>query len=205
MFEPDAMPAPLAHVLGRVRALATDVDLTSPESRAAALAGLQQVVSAAHATYFTALASFDAHADGATLHGARSTSAWLQGALHLAPGEASTHVRVARATRDVLADSCQDLHAGLVTTGHLAGIERSVRHLPSNVRADAAETLGALARQVDVGRLRTAGRRLQHVVDPMGRWLRALSSSSAAICTCPPCLTAWSRSTACSTQRVPRS
>jgi Domain of unknown function (DUF222)/HNH endonuclease len=130
--------------------------------------GLRQLIDAAEAVYLRQLADFDTHGDGAVLHGARSTSAWLQGALHLAPGEASTHVRVARASRDRLGESVDDLRQGRVTTAHLASIERSLRRLPDDVVPEAAATLGSLARQVDVGRLRTAGRRLQHVVDPDG-------------------------------------
>lgn len=180
MFQPDALPAPLDAVLTQVRAWG-DVGMApgsatsgapgsaaSAEERAAWLAGLRQLVDAAEAAYLQTLADVDTHADGAVLHGARSTSAWLQGALHLAPGEASTHVRVARAGRTHLSTSLDDLRQGRITTGHLQTLERSLRRLPAEVVPDAAATLGDLARQVDVGRLRTAGRRLQHVVDPDG-------------------------------------
>lgn len=171
MFQPDALPTPLGAVLSEIRAWSGatgPADAASAEERAAWLAGLRQLVDAAEAVYLQTLGVFDSHADGAVLHGARSTSTWLQGALHLAPGEASTHVRVARAARDEIAGSLLDLRDGHVTTGHLTAIERSLRHLPDHVVPEAAVTLGSLARQVDVGRLRTAGRRLQHVVDPDG-------------------------------------
>jgi hypothetical protein len=170
VFQPDALPEPLVGVLAEVRAWGdTEVAApASPDERAAWVSGLRQLVDAAEAVYLQTLADFDTQGDGAVLHGARSTSAWLQGALHLAPGEASTHVRVARASRNQICESWEDLREGRVTTGHLASIERSLRRLPDDVVPEAAAALGALARQVDVGRLRTAGRRLQHVVDPDG-------------------------------------
>lgn len=170
MYRPDTLPAPLSAVLTEVRAWGTaDRHSSEPaEVRAAWLSGLRQLVDAAEAVYLQTLSSFDAHADGQVLHGARSTTSWLQGALHLAPGEASTHVRVARASHGTLAPAVHDLRDGRVTSGHVAAIERSIRRLPSDVVDEAAATLGHLARQVDVGRLRTAGRAIQHAVDPDG-------------------------------------
>jgi hypothetical protein len=125
-------------------------------------------VDAAESVYLQALADVDANGDAELLHGARSTGSWLQGALHLAPGEASSHVRVARAARDLLAPAVAELREGRVTIDHLAAVERSVRRLPTDVVAEAAATLTELAPLVDVGRLRTAGRALQHAVDPEG-------------------------------------
>jgi hypothetical protein len=125
-------------------------------------------VDAAESVYLQALSEVDANGDAELLHGARSTGSWLQGALHLAPGEASTHVRVARAGRDLLAPAVADLRQGRVSVDHLAAVERSVRRLPTDVVHEAAAALIELAPLVDVGRLRTAGRALQYTVDPDG-------------------------------------
>ncbi|MCZ3385904.1 MAG: HNH endonuclease [Actinomycetia bacterium] len=155
-------------MLGEVRGWRDRPSNTNAEERVAWVAGLRQLVEAAEAVYLQALSEVDAHGDAELLHGARSTASWLQGALHLAPGEASSHVKVARASRDVLGASLEDLIAGRVTTGHLAAIERSIRRLPPEATPEAAKLLGDLAPLVDVGRLRTAGRALQYAVDPDG-------------------------------------
>ncbi len=104
------------------------------------------------------------------LHGARTTTSWLQGALHLAPGEASTHVKLARATRDV-AQLRREM-----TCRNGQGDQRSPRrHRTVTSTASIAKlrprqpNYSAILRQlVDAGRLRTAGRALQHAVDPDG-------------------------------------
>ena len=99
------------------------------------------------------LADFDTHGDGAVLHGARSTSAWLQGALAAAP------VGRLRSGWQTLARSAQRAversSPGRVTSGHGASIERCLRRLPDDVVPEAA-ALRVAARHVDVGRLRTA-------------------------------------------------
>lgn len=168
MFAPP-LPEPLGAVLQQVRSWkGQSSGMMGAADRVAWVAGLRQLVDATEAAYLQALSAVDAHGDAEFLHGARSTASWLQGALHLAPGEASSHVKVARATRDALDPSLEDLRAGRVNSGHLAAIERSLRHLPQEACAEAAQLLGDLAPLVDVGRLRTAGRALQHAVDPDG-------------------------------------
>lgn len=168
MFQPSVLPEPLAAVLGEVRALRASPSGTDAEERIAWVAGLRQLADAAEAAYLQVLSDVDANGEAELLHGARSTASWLQGALHLAPGEASSHVKVARATRGALAPSLDDLREGTVTSGHLAAVERSVRRLPPEAVPEAVTILGDLAKLVDVGRLRVAGRALQHTVDPDG-------------------------------------
>lgn len=167
MFCPP-MPEPLDAVLREVRAWGDGTAATDATDRVAWVAGLRQLVDAAESVYLQILSDVDANGDAELLHGARSTGSWLQGALHLAPAEASTHVRVARAGRDLLAPAVSELREGRVSIDHLAAVERSVRRLPANVVAEAIEALTDLAPLVDVGRLRTAGRALQHAVDPDG-------------------------------------
>ncbi|MCZ3389129.1 MAG: HNH endonuclease [Actinomycetia bacterium] len=167
MFRP-ALPDPLQSVLQEVRLWGDTASADGAEERVAWVAGLRQLIDAAESVYLQMLGDVDANGDAVVLHGARSTSSWLQGALHLAPGEASSHARVARAARGPLSEPLTDLRGGLVTSGHLAALERSIRHLPPAAAPEAVELLGELAKRVDVGRLRTAGRALQHAVDPDG-------------------------------------
>jgi hypothetical protein len=162
------LPEPLQSVLREVRSWGDGAGTAGPADRVARVAGLRQLVDAAEAAYLQVLSEVDANGDAELLHGARSTASWLQGALHLAPGEASSHVKVARATRGALAQSLDDLREGAVTSGHLAAVERSVRRLPPEAVPEAVTILGDLAKCVDVGRLRVAGRALQHTVDPDG-------------------------------------
>jgi hypothetical protein len=170
VFVPDSLPAPVRSVLDDVRAW-TGPDRAAPataEERAAWLVGLRQLVDAAEAAFLDVLSSFDNHGDGQVLHGAQSTGAWLQGAAHLAPGDASERVRIARAGRCLLRGPVAALAAGGVTYDQVRAIERSVRPLPDGVRAEAVGVLTDLAQRVDAGRVRTAGRALRHTVDPDG-------------------------------------
>ena len=89
-------------VLGDVRAWMGEPLGTTPDDRAAWVAGLQQLRDAVDAVMLGAVASFDDAGDGEILHGAASTQSWLRGALGVAPGEASERVRLARASRTLL-------------------------------------------------------------------------------------------------------
>ena len=173
MFTPQAMPEPLAQVLTQVREWSGD-DARSAlvsegaEARAAWLAGLQHLADAVTAAALTAVEVFDAHGDGEVLHGAANTSAWLRGALRLTGPEASERVRVARATRTVLADPVDRLNAGELTYDHVRAIERGTRHLPPEQQLAGARVLTDLARQATVSDVRTAATHLHYVLDPDG-------------------------------------
>ena len=172
MFTPDVLPAPVAvrQVLAQVRGWSgpdSDAPATAHD-RAAWLTGLRQLVDAAEAAFLDVLGSFDTNGDGQVLHGAQSTGAWLQGAAHLAPGDASERVRIARASRHLLREPVAALAAGSVSYDQVRAIERSIRPLPGDVQSEAVPMLTDLATRVDAGRLRTAGRALRHTVDPDG-------------------------------------
>lgn len=114
------------------------------------------------------LAAFDAAGDGEVLHGARSSAAWLRGALGIAGSEASQRVTAARGTRTHLARAVVELATGHLTYDHVRSIDRLVRPLPSEQVATAAEYLTELSTRADVETVRRAGRYLQNVVDPDG-------------------------------------
>ena len=74
VFTPDALPAPLGAVLGQVRTWSGDdareqLDGVGAESRAAWVAGLQQLADAVAVASLTAVEAFDAHGDGLVLAG----------------------------------------------------------------------------------------------------------------------------------------
>ncbi len=114
------------------------------------------------------LAAFDAHGDGEVLHGARSTVSWLTGALGIAPGDASSRVHLARASRSRLAPVVSLLADGQVTYDHVRGIGSAVRDLADEHVAPAVDVLADLATRVDVKQLQQAGKHLQDVVNPDG-------------------------------------
>jgi len=169
MFSPRNLPVEVDAVLADVRGWLPVVESASgPDERAAWLAGLRQLVDATEAVFSAALQRFDVHGDAEVLHGARSTSAWLQGGLHLAPGDASERVRIARGSRAHLCRPITALANGAITYDQVRTIDRSVRDLPEGSRDAAVELLTELAGWVDTGRLRAAGRALRHTVDPEG-------------------------------------
>lgn len=170
MFCPPSLPEPLIAVLGEVRAWTRGGEPlgTTPDDRAAWLAGLQQLRDAVDATMLDVVATFDAAGDGEMLHGAASTQSWLRGALGVAPGEASERVRLARGARGVLQSSVGRMRDGELTYDHLRAVERAVRHLPVERQEEASTVLTDLATQSDVTAVRTAGRHLRFVADPDG-------------------------------------
>jgi len=173
VFVPSHLPSPLSDVLADVRGLPTDEAPTLPPAdRAAWLIGLRQLIDAAESAFCEVLASFDANGDGETLHAARSTTAWLRGAAHLAPGDAAERVRIARGLRDGwLAAPVQAMADGDVTFDQTRAVAKAVAKLPHHHLAEAVTTLTDLARQADAARVRTAGRYLRFVADPDGTQL----------------------------------
>ncbi len=168
-----AVPEPLMTVLHQVQAWTGDqakaaLAAETAEVRAGWVAGLQQLADAVAAASVTAVEVFDAHGDGQVLHGAASTTAWLRGALRVTGAEASQRVRIARASRDLLAEPLERLGAGIIRYDHLTAIERSVRHLPTPDQPSAVSLLTDLAARATVTDVRTAGRHLQFVTDPDG-------------------------------------
>jgi hypothetical protein len=163
----------LAAALDQVRAWATDpareaLAAQGPEIRAGWVAGLQQLADAVAAASVTAVEVFDARGDGQTLHGAASTTAWLRGALGVTGAEATQRVRIARASRHLLAEPLERLGTGVITYDHLTAIEQSVRRLRSSDQPSAVSFLTDLAAQAPVADVRAAGRHLQFVTDPDG-------------------------------------
>ena len=192
MFSPNALPAELDAVLGQVRGWTASVDAAvGPDERAAWLVGLRELVDATEAVFTSALARFgDSDGDGETLHGARSTAAWLQGGLHLAPGDASARVRVARGSSGHLSAPIAALAKGVITFDQVQAIERSVRVLPSGSQPQAVDLLTNLARwSTAAGCGWRAGRCGTRSI-LTAAWPRRTRSSSGGTSTCPRCSTA---------------
>ncbi|MEO8330541.1 MAG: DUF222 domain-containing protein [Candidatus Nanopelagicales bacterium] len=168
MYRPQQLPEVVAAVTNQVRSWADEPVAPSPQERADLLVGLRQLIDAAEAAFTTTLATFDSHGDGETLHASGSTSAWLRGALHLAPADASSRVLVARGAREHLQRPLTELSAGRVTFDQVRAIDTAVRRLPDDAKESAAELLTDLATRVDASQVRVAGRHLQHTLNPDG-------------------------------------
>ena len=106
--------------------------------------------------------------DAELLTAAPNAVSWLQGTLHLSAADAAQKVRVARASRTLLAEPCELLARGELSFAHVAAIERTVRDLPTETVQEAVYFLTDLAPTLDPARLRKAGRALRHTVDPDG-------------------------------------
>lgn len=173
MFSPEELPEPLAQVLSQVRMWSGDdarsvLTAESPEARAGWVAGLQQLSDAVAAARATAVEVFDAHGDGQVLHGASSTASWLRGALGVTGAEAAERVRIARASRTLLADPIECLSRGDLTYDHVRAIERGTRQLPPEQQLAGTRILTDLARIAPVSDVRVAATHLQNVLDPDG-------------------------------------
>ena len=170
---PATVPAVLVQLVDQVRSLATAeardlLAASSPGERAGWVVGLQQLADAVAAATLTAVEVFDAHGDGQTLHGAASTQAWIRGACRVTGAEASERVRIARASRGLLADPVAQVRDGRLTYEHLRAVDKSVRHLPAEQQPQAVALLTDLAQVAPVPDVRTAGKHLAHVLDPDG-------------------------------------
>jgi hypothetical protein len=170
---PATVPAVLARLVDQVRSLATPeardlLAASTPGERAGWVVGLQQLADAVAAASLTAVEVFDAHGDGQVLHGAASTQAWIRGACRVTGAEASERVRIARASRGLLADPVQRVRDGELTYEHLRAVERGTRHLPTEQQPQAVALLTDLAAAAPVPDVRTAGKHLAHVIDPDG-------------------------------------
>lgn len=145
----------------------TDFASEGAQARAEWLAGLRLLADAAEVVFTEALASFDQAGDHGLLFGSASAGAWLRAGLHLAPGDASARVHLAR-QRHLLKRTLDAVLTGTVTYDQAQSVEKAVRPLPAHARPDAVELLTDLSEQTDAGTVRVAGRRLREVVDPDG-------------------------------------
>jgi len=175
LFVPEQLPEPLIELIDGVAGLAAGDFLaaTSAEERAAWLVGLRTLIDSAEAVFTQALAGFDAHGDGQTLHAAATTASWLRGGLRLAPGDASQRVQIARGSRNLLAEPVTALATGAISYDQLRAIEHTTRQLPEDQQQPAVTLLTDLAKQADVVAVRTAGQRLQFILNPDGALTQA--------------------------------
>jgi hypothetical protein len=160
-------------VLGQVRAWSgadarEALAVADAGTRASWVVGLQQLADAVAVANLAAVAVFDAHGDGQTLHGAASTQAWIRGACRVSGAEAAERVRIARAARGFLGGAVSKVGEGLLTYDHLRAVERGVRHIRQSRQPAAVTVLTDLAEVGSVTDVRTAGKHLQYVVDPDG-------------------------------------
>lgn len=88
-------------------------------------------------------------------------------------GEAAERVRIARASRTVLAGPIARLCHGELTYDHVRAIERGTRDLPPDQQLAGTGILTDLARIAPVADVRTAAKHLHYVLDPDGSLIDA--------------------------------
>jgi hypothetical protein len=110
------------------------------------------------------VAIFD-RSQGFAAFDARSTSAWLRGAVRLSPNAASEQVRVARQL-DRLPEVGRAFAAGEVSLPHVQTITRVLEEAPAEVAEEAGPSLVELAQRVDPHRLGAVTRQLRHTFAP---------------------------------------
>ena len=94
-----------------------------------------------------------------------SLESWLRHTCRLAPGEASSRVKVAGAVTGEPAATAAAMLTGTVTWRHALVINQTLAQVPSDVRAEAERTLVEHAVTLDPGQLRRVGDRLIHCFD----------------------------------------
>jgi len=140
------------------------------DSRLAELvAEAAEVVARAQAVLLRLVGEADAR-EALVGQGAPSSAAWLRQRARLAPAEASTYVRTARALRSELAGTRAACADGRVSLAQAAVIARAVAELPAepSLRAAAEQRLVADAAAYDPVLLSRVGRHLVAVADPDG-------------------------------------
>ena len=206
MFKPEQLPRQLADAIDMVGSLPCREIATRCRPTSGPLGCRTRSISSTaprpHLRKF--LAHFDAAGDGHTLHAARSTAAWVRGALSISGGEATERVHLARSARTFLAPSMRLLSEGALSYEQVRSIERGVRTLPEQHREHAVAVLNEAAKGLDVAQLRQAVRHLQNVVDPDGSAKTAAERFDRRYLHLSPCSMAWWHSTACSMEsRLP--
>ena len=141
---------------------------TVGESRLAELvAEAAEAVARAQAVLLRLVGEADAR-EALVGQGAPSSAAWLRHRARLAPAEASTYVRTARALRSELAGTRAACADGRVSLAQAAVIARTVAELPAepSLRVAAEQRLVADAAAYDPVLLSRVGRHLVAVADP---------------------------------------
>ena len=136
----------------------------------ASLAALTATQSRLDAIRLTVIAEAEERG-AATDAGAPSTSAWLRGALRLAPGAAATQSRLASRLADpAYTPTARAMSSGAISTGHATVIARTLESLPDSIDASAfAEAQASLlehAAILDPTQLRNVAQHLRAVLDP---------------------------------------
>jgi len=168
MFEPEVLPADVQAVLDVVDELAGDHVQQTPADRAGRLVGLRRVIDRCEAEFLATLAAFDAGGDGDLLHGARTTTSWCKGALHLSGADASSRVHLARQLHTDLKPGIDLLATGTISYDQIKIIGRTLRPLPTEAVPAATTLLTELATHTDADTLTQLAHTIRHRLDPDG-------------------------------------
>ncbi|AYY13735.1 HNH endonuclease [Actinobacteria bacterium YIM 96077] len=153
------------------------------------LVALRKLADAAEAAYLTRLRTFDTRGISETTS-ALSTRAWVRHQLHVAPGETSRSLKIARRLTDLPVVE-NALIEGTIRVPHAGAITDATALLGSEVIAGCQDALVEAARADEPSRLRAALRGLGAAVDDTravkraekrdeGRWLDLASTFDGA-------------------------
>lgn len=165
----DMHPTGLVDLLHGVLDLLLDADLRELSGDELAVM-TRRLVTMGHrqaAATLDAVAAFDA-ADVAAASRHRTTKRWLEHRARLAPGAAGHLVRTARALRDHLPATRDELAAGSVSTQHVSAITAVVGKVGVEHAVTAEPILLELARTREPAVVRRATAHLHACVDPSG-------------------------------------
>lgn len=176
---PLAQPALAACADAVTAVAAVDPRQLSAAERKTRLVAIRAAIDTLEVAFDTTVAAADTAADGHLLDGATSTTAWLRHTLRLAPRDAATHVRTARALNHGGADgaapatpAAEAVQSGAISYAHLQVIAATLADLadqpglPPDAPTEAVALMVNLAAEVDPDALRTAARHLRYVLDP---------------------------------------
>lgn len=152
----------VAEVRQLSEAFAAGADLAPAGSQ---LVGLREHIDQLESVFLRAVADFDA-SGGFVDDGAGSLAAWLRHHCRLAPGEAASRARLARAvTSGPMKRTGQAMRDGVLSWRHAEAVERTLRDVPVERREEAEEALLEPAKSLDPVLLKRVGAQQLHRLD----------------------------------------
>ena len=143
-------------------------ELAGCEPSADGLIGLRKVINQAEAEFCRQVRAFDARQEYAAVEqGCETMPAWLRHYCHLAPGDASRRVRVARML-PALPDTEAAFAGGGISFPHAALVVELARKTSVQDAREAEPVLVPLALATHPANLRVATKRVQYCLDPDG-------------------------------------
>lgn len=162
-------PNSLAEVLDGVidHLLSADLSVLTAQQHEALVRRIVRHQNAQHAAVLGAIAAFDA-ADVASTSRHQTTRRWLEHRARLAPGTAAHLTRTARALRDHLPQTRDELARRAISAQHVGAIASVITKVGVCHAVAAEPILVRLARETEPSVVRHATARIHALVDPAG-------------------------------------